>query len=543
MTGTELIAKILKQEGIDMVTCFPSNELIEALSKEDIRPVMFRHERGAIMAADGFSRMNDRKKFGVALMQHQAGAENSVGAIAQAFSDNVPILVLPGGNPIERNNVSPNFSAKDNYKNIVKSVETIYTPTQISDVMRRAFHALKNGSPGPVVVEMSIDICEKEVPKESCNYYSPNISKNVPSSSDIKDAVKLILNSKNPMIWAGAGVLNSGGTNELKELAELIDIPVFTTMEGKSSIDERHYLSLGAGSGATTWPAHKWIQESDLVLGIGTSLTINNYTQQMPEGKLVIHNTISPYDVNKDTPSELGLLGDSKLTMLALIDEIKGVIGEKGKKTNVSKKIAEEKNKWMNEWNPLLTSEEKPLNTYRVIHEINNTINRENSVVTHDAGAPRDSIVPFYIATTPHSYIGWGKTTHLGFGIPLAIGAKLASPDKFCLNFMGDGAFGMSGTDVETAGRISAPITTVLLNNKGMATYPGGFPLAQEKYGISHMVGDYALIAEGMGAKGIKAEDPLELREALIKAMDYNNNGKSVLIDVNSNMEPKKSRF
>ena len=543
MTGTELIAKILKQEGIDMVTCFPSNELIEALSKEDIRPVMFRHERGAIMAADGFSRMNDRKKFGVALMQHQAGAENSVGAIAQAFSDNVPILVLPGGNPIERNNVSPNFSAKDNYKNIVKSVETIYTPTQISDVMRRAFHALRNGPPGPVVVEMSIDICEKEVPKESCNYYSPNISKNVPSSSDIKDAVKLILNSKNPMIWAGAGVLNSGGTNELRELAELIDIPVFTTMEGKSSIDERHYLSLGAGSGATTWPAHKWIQESDLVLGIGTSLTINNYTQQMPEGKLVIHNTISPYDVNKDTPSELGLLGDSKLTMLALIDEIKGVIGEKGKKTNVSKKIAEEKNKWMNEWNPLLTSEEKPLNTYRVIHEINNTINRENSVVTHDAGAPRDSIVPFYIATTPHSYIGWGKTTHLGFGIPLAIGAKLASPDKFCLNFMGDGAFGMSGTDVETAGRISAPITTVLLNNKGMATYPGGFPLAQEKYGISHMVGDYALIAEGMGAKGIKAEDPLELREALIKAMDYNNNGKSVLIDVNSNMEPKKSRF
>ena len=543
MTGTELIAKILKQEGIDMVTCFPSNELIEALSKEDIRPVMFRHERGAIMAADGFSRMNDRKKFGVALMQHQAGAENSVGAIAQAFSDNVPILVLPGGNPIERNNVSPNFSAKDNYKNIVKSVETIYTPTQISDVMRRAFHALKNGPPGPVVVEMSIDICEKEVPKESCNYYSPNISKNVPSSSDIKDAVKLILNSKNPMIWAGAGVLNSGGTSELKELAELIDIPVFTTMEGKSSIDERHYLSLGAGSGATTWPAHKWIQESDLVLGIGTSLTINNYTQQMPEGKLVIHNTISPYDVNKDTPSELGLLGDSKLTMLALIDEIKGVIGEKGKKTNVSKKIAEEKNKWMNEWNPLLTSEEKPLNTYRVIHEINNTINRENSVVTHDAGAPRDSIVPFYIATTPHSYIGWGKTTHLGFGIPLAIGAKLASPDKFCLNFMGDGAFGMSGTDVETAGRISAPITTVLLNNKGMATYPGGFPLAQEKYGISHMIGDYALIAEGMGAKGIKAEDPLELREALIKAMDYNNNGKSVLIDVNSNMEPKKSRF
>ena len=164
MTGTELIAHILKLEGIDMVTCFPSNALIESVAKEGIRPVMFRHERGAIMAADGFSRVNDRKKFGVALMQHAAGAENSVGAISQAFSDNVPILVLPGGHPIEQKYVRPNFSAVDNYKNIVKSAETIYTTTQISDIMRRAFHALKNGPPGPVVVEMSIDICEKEVP-------------------------------------------------------------------------------------------------------------------------------------------------------------------------------------------------------------------------------------------------------------------------------------------------------------------------------------------------------------------------------------------
>ena len=543
MTGTELIAHILKLEGIDMVTCFPSNALIESVAKEGIRPVMFRHERGAIMAADGFSRVNDRKKFGVALMQHAAGAENSVGAIAQAFSDNVPILVLPGGHPIEQKYVRPNFSAVDNYKNIVKSAETIYTTTQISDIMRRAFHALKNGPPGPVVVEMSIDICEKEVPSSTTSYHSPVPSTTVPSLNNIKEAVKLILNARNPMIWAGAGALSSGGCNELKELSELIEIPVFTTMEGKSAIDERHRLALGAGSGATTWPAHKWINESDLVLAIGTSLSKNNYTQEMPKGKTVIHNTISSHDVNKDTPSELALLGDSKLTMAALIDEIKGEIGEKGRKTNVSKKIAKEKDKWMREWMPILTSEEKPLNTYRVIHEINNTINREKSIVTHDAGAPRDSIVPFFTATTPHSYIGWGKTTHLGFGIPLSIGAKLASPENFCLNLMGDGAFGMSGTDVETAGRISAPITTVLLNNKGMATYPGGFPTAREHYGISHMVGNYAMIAEGMGAKGITVEHPSELQPALKNAIQHNDNGDSVLIDVHSNMESKKSRF
>ena len=165
-------------------------------------------------------------------------------------------------------------------------------------------------------------------------------------------------------------------------------------------------------------------------------------------------------------------------------------------------------------------------------------------MVTHDAGAPRDSIIPFFNATTPHSYIGWGKTTHLGFGIPLMIGAKMANPDKFCLNLMGDGAFGMSGTDIETAARSEASaITTVLLNNGGMATYPGGFPTAREQYGVSHMIGDYAKIAEGMGAIGITAKTPAELKDALEAAQQHNAGGETVLIDVHSNMEGKRSRW
>jgi len=197
----------------------------------------------------------------------------------------------------------------------------------------------------------------------------------------------------------------------------------------------------------------------------------------------------------------------------------------------------------MTEWTPLLTSDETPLNTYRVIHEINQNLDHDNSIVTHDAGAPRDSLVPFYTATTPHSYIGWGKTTHLGFGIPLMIGAKMAQPDKFCLNFMGDGAFGMSGLDIETAVRCEIPITTVVLNNGGMATYPGGFPTARETFGVSHMQGSYAKIAEGMGATGIVVKTPAEMAAALKKAQVLNGEGTTVLIDVHSNMEAKKSRY
>ena len=197
----------------------------------------------------------------------------------------------------------------------------------------------------------------------------------------------------------------------------------------------------------------------------------------------------------------------------------------------------------MAEWLPILNSDEAPLNPYRVINEINRNIDHENSVVTHDAGGPRDCMVPFFVATTPHSYIGWGKTTHLGFGIPLMIGAKLADPNRFCLNYMGDGAWGMSGTDMASAAQSGLPITTVLLNNGGMATYPGGFPTAREQYGVSHMVGNYAQITEGMGGVGIEVSKPEELGPAIVKARQLNDEGKTVLIDVKSNFESRKSFF
>ena len=544
MNGTEFIAQILKQEGVNEMTCFPSNALIEAAAMAGIRPVMLRHERGAIMAADGYSRMNNGNKFGVVAMQHAAGAENSMGGLSQAFGDNVPILVLPGGYPLEQRHVRPNFSAVENWKGVTKSVETIDSPSQIKDVMRRAFHALRNGNGGPVVVEMTLDVCAMEVPEDALGYQSPTASKSVPSKTDIQDAVKALLAADRPMIWAGAGVLMAQASPELSEFAELTGIPVFTTMEGKSAYDERLPLSLGAGSGATTGPAFEWINESDVVIGVGTSLSLNSYTRKVPAGKKsVIHNTISTEDINKGTPSDIGLVEDAKLTLAALIDEVKAQIGEGGRDTGVASHIAAVKEKWMAEWSPILNSDDAPLNPYRVINEINKNVDHENSVVTHDAGGPRDCMVPFYTATTPNSYIGWGKTTHLGFGIPLMIGAKLADPGKFCLNYMGDGAWGMSGTDTAAAAKTGLPITTVLLNNGGMATYPGGFPTAREQYDVSSMEGDYAKITEGMGGVGIPVSQPEELAPAIQKARQLNDEGKTVLIDVKSNYESRKSFF
>ena len=545
MNVMQMVARILKTEGIEWVSCFPSNNLIEAVAEEGIRTVMFRQERGALMAADGYSRLNDRKKFGVTITQGGPGSENSMGGIAQAFSDNVPILYLPGGPALNQYAVRPNFSPSRTYESVSKSAEVIVQPSQVADVMRRAFHNLRNGRPGPVIVEIPADVAGQEVPESAMDYQPPKRMSQAPGNGEVKEAVNLLLNAKKPVIWSGMGVLFAQASDELRELAELTEIPVYCTMPGKSSFDERHPLALGAGSSATSLPARTWLQESDVLFAVGSSMTRTSYGQPIPGGKVIIHNVESIEDINKDFSADVGLPGDAKLTLQAMIEEVKGQIGDSGRKaqTQVSDEITKLRDQWMSEWTPALNSGEVPIGAYRVIGELERNLDKDNSIVTHDAGAPRDTIMPFYTATVPHSYIGWGKTTHLGYGIPLMIGAKMAEPNKFCLNFMGDGAFGMSGLDIETSVRAGAPITTIVLNNGGMATYPGGYPVASELFGTTHMGGDYAKIAEGMGAVGITVTDPNEIAPALAKARQLNEEGRTVLLDIHSNLEARRSNF
>ena len=164
MNTLQAVARILKTEGVEWISCFPSNNLIEAVAQEGIRPIMFRQERGAIMAADGYSRMNNRKKFGVIVTQGGPGSENCMGGLAQAFADNVPILYLPGGPAISQHSVRPNFSPAHAYEPVSVYSEVLWKADMTASVMRRAFHRLRNGRPGPVTVEIPADVSTQEVP-------------------------------------------------------------------------------------------------------------------------------------------------------------------------------------------------------------------------------------------------------------------------------------------------------------------------------------------------------------------------------------------
>jgi acetolactate synthase I/II/III large subunit len=547
MDGNELIARILQREGVEWIACFPNNPLIEACARIGIRPIAFRHERGAVMAADGYSRVSDRERFGVVAVQSQAGAENALGGIAQAFADNIPILVLPGGPNSSEVAVRPNYSAVRNYEGVVKSVESLRRAADINAAMRRAFSALRNGAPGPVVVELTADVCREEVPDDSIEKYAaPPMALSAPADDDLVAAVDALLAADNPVLWAGGGVLLAGATAELLELAELTATPVFCTMQGKSAFDERHPLALGAGGMTATAPAAQWLQETDCLVAIGSSLTRTPYGQRVPRSATLIQNTNNPDEIGKDENVDIALAGDAKLTLRALIAEAASRLGDGPRDaTAITERVATARSEWQQVWEPALSEDSEPLSYYRIINELNDVLDQDSSIVTHDAGAPRDCLVPFYNATTPHSYVGWGKTTHLGFGIPLAIGAKLAHPDRFCMNVMGDGAFGMSGTDIETAVRSGVAITTVLLNNGNMATYPHGSPMdpttARLEYGVTTMQGDYAKIAEGMGAVGITVRTVAELRAALERAHTLNAEGTTVLLDVHANVEARRS--
>lgn len=546
MNGYGAISKILKKEGVEWIACFPNNPLIEAVAKEGIRPIMFRQERGGIMAADGYSRTMMGEKFGVFACQGGPGAENSYGGIAQAFADSVPIMFIPDGIPLYNSDVSPSFISSKNFIDITKSSKSINDSDRIVPLMKRAFHSLKNGRPSPVLLEMHRDHMTQEVNNIE-DYKSPNQSKFFPTDDFIDSAVKLLINSKNPIIWSGQGVLYSSATEELKELSSLLSLPVITTMPGKSSFDERNPLSLGSANRTAPKTVWKYLGISDTVFAIGSSLTITNYGITIPNGKKIIHSTNNYEDINKDYDVEIPLLGDSKLVLQKMIECIKSNykdhISSDEQRETIKEEIKKVKDEWIKEWDNLLNSDMNPINPYRIVNEINKNIDHENTIVTHDAGHPRDQMMPFITATNPGSYIGWGKSTHLGYGIPLMIGAKIAKPEKFCINFMGDGAFGMSGLDIETSQRSGSPITTIVMNNGTMGGYPQNYPQSIEKFQTIKMTGNYAKIAEGMGAKGISVDNPNEIKKAILDARKFNDDGFSVLIDIKTQPELKMSNY
>jgi acetolactate synthase-1/2/3 large subunit len=243
-------------------------------------------------------------------------------------------------------------------------------------------------------------------------------------------------------------------------------------------------------------------------------------------------------DLNKDVVAQHALVGDAKLTLQALIDALDDEDRSRAdERTGVATKIADLREAWLEEWMPKLTSDETPINPYRVLWDLQHSVDLDETIITHDAGSPRDQLSPFWRSTVPLSYIGWGKTTQLGYGLGLAMGAKLARPEKLCINVWGDAAIGFTGMDFETAVRERIPILSILLNNFSMAIELPIMKVATEKYRSTDISGNYADMAKAFGGYGERVTDPREIKAAIARGIEATEAGRPALLEFITSQE------
>ena len=532
----DVIAEIMKRERINVLFVYPLTALTEYAAAADIRPIVVRQERVGCAMADAGGRLSSSDDVKVFACQGGPGIENSFGAVAQAYSEGVPLVVIVPGPSRALANVPPAFNATLNYKHITKSAETVTTPEMIVPALRRAFTLARNGRPGPCLVEVS-DVMGTDIPSiatpANLAYEPTRRTLIAPDSTAIDTAADALLKAKMPMIYAGQGVHYAKAWAELRRVAELLEAPVATSMEGKSAFPETHALSLGAGGNTMSRALATHVRDADVVFGVGVSFSPGYSIRWPTENKRFIHGTVEERDLNKIIPTEIPILGDARLTLTmlhqALSERLRGK--PRGLAPAVAARIEEQNRPWLEAWRPFLTSNTKPLSPYRVIYDLLQTVDVANTIITHDAGSPRDEMIPFWKTVTPLTYIGWGKTTQLGYGLGLAMGAKVAHPDKLCINWWGEAAIGMTGMDFETCVRCQIPIMSILSNNFGMKTEYAAMKVSHAKYRTCDISGNYADFAKAMGGYGERVTEPEQVVHAIVNGIRATREGKPVLLE------------
>ncbi len=545
MRGADAVVLALEKEGVEYIAGFQGgglNPLWTGLrNSETIKVFAARNERLGVEIADGYARATG--KVGVAMTGTGPGATNTLTGIAGAYADNIPVLLLMGQVPLAQlgKEVQQEVSASI-FDTLVKWRGTMAKVEDIPSIMRRAFTALRSGSPGPVVLEMPQDVLMTEAPDEALAYEPVGPGrKAAPDADEVARAADLLVNAEMPILNLGGGVLSAEAWDEAKELAELLSMPVATTLVAKGVFPEDHPLAMGMGcyprsryaSGASLHMNRK----ADVVLAVGNSYRLPNGTdgRPIPEGVSLIHVNADVEDLNKIYQADVPILADAKLALRAILDAVKERIGpgKGGLKEEVVAEIKQAKDKHMGEWEAVFNDTSTPTNGYRVVQELAKIVDPDKTIALHDAGGSRGYMSPFWTATKPRSYLGMGGMAAMGWSLGGAIGAKLGRPDDLVVHLLGDASFGMVGMELETAVRMGLPILTIVVNNEGTGgglmgmESPNGPPPA-----MAQLTGDWSLVAKGLGAYSERVEDPLEVGPALKRAVAATENGQAALVEV-----------
>ena len=545
MRGAEAVIQALEQEGVKYISGFSGGGLAPLWepirNSASITAFATRHERLGVEIADGYARATGT--VGVAMTGTGPGATNTLTGIAACYADNIPVLLLMGQHPLRHLGKEYQQEVSSSiFDGLVKWKGTFTRVDDIPSIMRRAFTALRSGSPGPVVLEMPGDVLSAEASAAALHYEPVGPGrKAAPDPREIEQAADLLVQATCPVLNAGGGALSAGAAEEVKELAELLSMPVATTLVGKSVFPENHPLALGLGvyprSRYATGPALHMNRKADVVLAVGNSYRLPNGTdgRPIPAGVKLIHINADPADLNKTYRADVAILADAKLALRDLITAVRDRLGpgHGGIKAEIAADIQRARSKWLSEWTSIFTDPAAPTNGYRVIYDLMQVIDRDKTIAIHDAGGSRGYMSQFWVATKPLTYIGMGGMAAMGWSMGAAIGAKLGRPDHLVVHLIGDASFGMTGMEIETAVRMGLPTLTVLINNGGIGggimgmQRPAGTPPA-----VAQLGGNFSVVAQGLGAYSERVEHPDNLLPAYRRAIRATEEGQAALVEV-----------
>jgi acetolactate synthase-1/2/3 large subunit len=509
--------------------------LLDALGKSHVRFISTRHEQVAAHAADGYARASGRP--GVLITHLGPGLTNATTGVANAALDSIPMVVIAGDipsyyygrHPHQEVNLHRDADQFDIYRPFCKRVYRVDRAADLPRIIERAFHLCQSGRPGPVLVDVPMDLFSADLPVNSFQKDPPPIACQTIDASATVRIIEALTTAERPVIYAGGGVISSHATAHLASLAETLEIPVAHTLMGKGCLRDDHPLLLGQ-TGFWGMPvANEKCRTADLILAVGTRLAEANSSSWNPEFTFsipptrLIHIDIDPAEIGRNYPTEFGVVADAESALSALASAARGKSHRN--RPGLRKEIAQKRSAFAASWKDEWSSDQFPLRPERILSELRKAVPEDGFIVT-DVGWNKNGVAQQFPFTVPGSYITPSGLATMGFGPAAVLGVKVAQPKRAAVALVGDGGFSTNMSVVATAIEAEIPVVWVVMDNSGFGTiagledmhYGSTFGCMFECKGKPYTV-DYAAVARACGARGVAIKSASELGPALTDAL------------------------
>ncbi len=525
LSGAQILMEVLKDEGVKTIFGYPGGAVIDiydALVQTDIQHILVRHEQAAVHAADGYARATGG--VGVCLVTSGPGVTNTVTGIASAYMDSVPLVVLSGQVPTQLigNDAFQEVDIVGITRPCTKHNYLVMSTEELAATVKEAFYLARSGRPGPILVDIPKDVTKKlieYVPPADVRLksYNPNYN---PNMKQLKKIVDLIECSERPLIFAGGGVILSKASKELTDLARKTRIPVTTSLMGLGAFPGSDPLWLGMLGMHGTYRANMSTAACDLMLGIGVRFDdrVTGKTDTFAAQAQIVHIDIDPTSIRKNIPVSIPVVGDCKLSLKQLSDLVDQIdLGDlKQKRENWFAQIEQ----WRRT-NPLAYNQKDVIKPQYVVEKLHE-LTKGQAIITTEVGQNQMWAAQYYHFDRPNHFITSAGLGCMGFGLPAAIGAQIAFPDKTVVDIAGDASIQMNIQEMATAVQFCLPVKIVILNNGYMGMVRQWQELFyQGRYACTCMecAPDFVKLAEAFGAVGLRATKPEEVEAVLSEGL------------------------